>query len=1017
MESGGALGVPGKHEDEQLGPIEERFRDVRQEAAGKADIVELERETRESIDPDLPYKRTYDPAFGYFKDRMGIDPHDVSFYYELSTRPRGTDERAEPFRQHFTNFHDLREALERNKGNDALAVELVLPPEFLKRLEQGGDLRAFADGFGIVRREVETNPMAISDRYAEAVASGELARLKEENAHGRHAAADVQSMEDQQQALRTELGVHDAVGRVNEAVAEKELTPEERERMLRAELTDKRKLYVDSERWATEFTKKHRGFWSRRKLERTMKRAELGAVLAPGDKIVLERASSTKEQRQEAENRKNVFFTRLREQGVEDGEDVKQAYELEQHKIDYEYARTELALHLQKIEVGRFVGGNGDAEHAREQARAKVYDELFVQESLTLNRMKLAEWPGAEKGKIRTLWEEYRNWYGKRTKSQKIAIGAAVGVGIAGAGAYFGAMSAGAAALYAGRRVIGTAAGVLGGYKAGELADTYETRALQAEIDRLDARERKLKDDMRDVETIDPDTAVKALMKLSQEYQGIMDARYAIAKRRAIVKAAATAVSGFALGYGASSVAHHAAGLDLSWMKSGGMEHAPIGPKPSIGAMTEATPAPKSSVLEAPEVRPTSEPVHASEVVPSPERAAETPLHEVRALHPEQPPLSAQLDELATVKKGEGAWGPVRRQLRAQLTAHPEQFGLKPEDLQNGAKVQHALNSRTTQILKDLGFIGPKGTTQLGIHPPGTKIILESNGGLRIEGGNAYDYGAYPRAADVAESHHAQGGAVPEVQAKHAAVPENNIHHEPLRPVPEPPSAAKVPVEQGVEIVPETPISTPVKQSSFLADALAPSEAHHSSVAEVAATAQETSALRSTIVQEVTAHYADRYNELSPLGKECFVHGVERHVELSGGKMSPAEVLREPDMFRQDFELAKTVGAVSPQELSALTELGFTKEDLFTVSLRGDYGYAATIRDMRVADFVKNLTVEGGGIDGGKLEKVVNFFLPGNRGSAILIGDRHLKLAEKLARFMANGGRSDVIVAEALIAP
>ena len=133
--------------------------------------------------------------------------------------------------------------------------------------------------------------------------------------------------------------------------------------------------------------------------------------------------------------------------------------------------------------------------------------------------------------------------------------------------------------------------------------------------------------------------------------------------------------------------------------------------------------------------------------------------------------------------------------------------------------------------------------------------------------------------------------------------------------------------------------------------------------------------------------------------------------------MSPAEVLREPDMFQMDFELAKTIGAVSSEELSALEHLGFTKEGLFTVNLRGDYGYAATLRDMRVSDFVKNLTAEGGGIDTGKLEKVVNFFMPGGRGSALVVGERHLALAEKLAGYLNHGGKPDVTVAEALIAP
>ncbi len=998
----------GVHHESSL---EEQYRAVRDAMPREADIVELERESRESVDDDLPYKRKFDPVFGYFADRMGIDPHDVAFYYELSVRSKDGGENTESFRQHFTNLHDLQEAMRQQSDNGISTVAMHLPQDFLARLQPGGDLQKFNDGFGIVRGQLEKDTLNITDKYAEAATSGGLARLKEKDAEKRGDATG------HRQAVAEELVRQDVAEQIKSAASEQETSPEQRERELRSDLNLRRSVYVGGENAMRTWEKKNKWFWDRRKLERSVKRAALASVLHPGDAEVPTRAGASTDALQDVAERENIFRDRLREQGITKEADIRQIYTLEQHKIEYEYARTALAMHLKKTETERFADGDVGAEHAKEFARANVYDELFVRESLTLNRMRLEAWPAAEKGKARRAWERYRAWYGKLGKWGRVGAGVTVAVGIGGTAAALGTWTAGAAAGYVGVRTVGSLAGIFGGALTGEGAARMFSWETKGELQRLDARERILKEKVRGLEVIDPAAAAKILAELSREHQSIMDARYGIAKRKALVRAGAAAVGGFVLGAGTSYHFAHATGLDTLMSAKPTTEQTPAGSKLSTGAVHEVTPAPKPSVVETADTRPAPEPAHTPEAVPSPETAAER-MRAIPRAGVEQPPVGAQLEELATVKKGEGAWGPVRRQLRAQLTAHPDQFGLKPEDLQNGAKVQHALNSRTTQILKDLGFIGPKGTTQIGIHPPGTKIILESNGGLRIEGGSAYDYGAHPRGMSAAESlSGSKGDTIQNIEPEHAPAPETVVHHEPapvepLRVVPEPPVTEHVAAS-----VSESPASPEPIRLTKLADVLEPSEPKVPTVAEVAVAAQETAAIRSAIVQEATAHYADRFNELSPLGKECFVHGVQRHIELSGGRMSPAEVLREPDMFRMDFELAKTIGAISPEELSALEQLGFTKDSLFTVNLRGDYGYAATIRDMRVVDFVKNLTAEGGGVDTGKLEKVVNFFMPGGRGSALVIGKHHLALTEKLSGYLSHGGKPDMTVAEALIAP
>jgi hypothetical protein len=979
--------------------IEEQYRAVRDAVVDEPpDVAVLERESREAIDEELPWKRRFDPVFGYFKDRMGIDPHDVPFYYELAVRSADGGEKDAPRCQQFTNFHDLRTALTEEDKRGTPLVALKLPPEFLKKLHPGREFQKFADGFGILKEQLEHQPKNVTDMYAAAEASGELARLKAEDAEERGAGREMPRVEDQQNAVQTELAIHQEVERAMDAGTERELDPAARERSLRSELDMRRKLYAGGESGMREWGKKHKGFWERRKLERAVKRATLGAILAPGDAELPTKAGVSVDALHDVALRENIFRDRLREQGITGADDIRQIYGLEQRKVEYEYAKAALARVARERETKRLQDAGVSPEDALRQANAGIFEELVIKESLSLNRLKLETWPVAERGRMRRAWEDWRAWYGKLGVWGRVGVGIGTGVGVAGAGMLLGVFGAGAAAAYAGRRTFGALGGALGSMGGKELAERFMSRRTQAEIERLDAHERALRERAELSGDGSLEQAVASLRGLSEEHRKIMDARYGIAKRTAIAKAVGAAVGGIALGAGTSYAAAHLGGLDtLMPTARPSTERVPLEPKPSAEVAQNIAEAPK----------PRSESAFSPEVAPTPDAVAER-VHEKLFLHAEQPPIGAQLEELATVKKGEGAWGPVRRQLRAQLTAHPEQFGLKPEDLQNGVKVQHALNSRTTQILKELGFIGPKGTTQLGIHPPGTKIFLTENGGLRIEGGHAYDYGMHARPADVAESvSHGAGAAQEGVTV---------IRHEPapaeaLSPVPEPPEDVR-----GAGVAESVSSERASTKLSFLGDVLQPAEGSAPTAAEVAAAAQETEALRAAIVQEATAHYADKYQALSPLGRECFVHAVERQVEISNGRMLPAQVLRNMEMFDMDYELAQTVGQISPQELAALEELGFTKEGLFTVNLHGDFGYASTLRDMHVRDVLKNLTADGA-VDRGKLGASVNFFLGGGRGSALVIGERHLALAEKLAEYIDHGGKPDATVAEALVAP
>lgn len=991
-----SLGDGVNHE----GSLEEQYRGVRDSTPREADVVELEREARESVDEKLPHKRKFDPVFGYFTDRMGIDPHDVAFYYELAVRPKDGGESAEPFRQHFTNLHDLQEAMRQKKEQGVSTVALHLPQDFLTRLQPGGDLQKFNDGFSIVRGQLEKDTLKITDKYAEVAENGELARLRKEDTEKRG------SETDQQQAVVEELVRQDVAEQIKSVASKKEISPEQRERELRSELNMARGVYVGSELNMRTWEKKNKWFWDRRKLERAVKRAHLASILAPGDSKVPTRAGVSIDALHDVADRENTFRDRLREQGITKEADIRQIYSLEQHKVEYEHARAALGMHLKKTETERFAGDDSGAEHAQEFARAKVYDELFVQESLKLNKMKIAEWPEAERSWARRKWESWREWNAKLKPWQRVGIGLGVAAGGAGIAAASGVVGASVAAAYAGRRAVGAVAGVLGGFGGKELAERLISKSTQAEIDRLDARESVLKEKMRGLETIDADAAARSLVELSQEYQHIMDARYGVAKRRAMWKAAGTVVGGLALGAGTSYAAAHLGSIDTFMPTKPTAEHIPTGQKSSLGAVHESTPAPKPMVHETPEIRPTPE-------------AALGRSHESLPIHAEQHPIGAQLEELATLKKGEGAWGPVRRQLRAQLTTHPEEFGLKPEDLQNGAKVQHALNSRTTQILKDLGFIGPKGKTLMGIHPPGTKIILESNGGLRIEGGHAYDYAAHHRASETTGIVGETRDASRSVESVSPVAHETVIHHEPvpvepLRAVPAPPIEESVPV-----VAPETPVQPEPTPLTKAADVLQAPESKPAAVTEVIPTPQDTATLHAAVMKEVTEHFAEDFNKLSPFGQECFLYSLEHQAASRRGAASIGDILADPMMFRMDMNIAKAVGAITPDELSTLHSLGFTKESLFTVD-HGDYSYAVSLRHMSVGDYLKTLGAEHGAADTKKLGTWVNFVVGGQgrgQNSAVVLGNRHIALAKKLAEYIERGGKPELTVGEALVTP
>lgn len=90
-------------------------------------------------------------------------------------------------------------------------------------------------------------------------------------------------------------------------------------------------------------------------------------------------------------------------------------------------------------------------------------------------------------------------------------------------------------------------------------------------------------------------------------------------------------------------------------------------------------------------------------------------------------------EELSTIKKGEGIWHAVHRQLEEKIYNNPQAYNLKPEDLTDKAKIDVILNKETGKLLVEQGYIKPDGT-ETWISHEGTKVLLGADNKIIISG-------------------------------------------------------------------------------------------------------------------------------------------------------------------------------------------------------------------------------------------------------------------------------------------
>jgi len=107
---------------------------------------------------------------------------------------------------------------------------------------------------------------------------------------------------------------------------------------------------------------------------------------------------------------------------------------------------------------------------------------------------------------------------------------------------------------------------------------------------------------------------------------------------------------------------------------------------------------------------------------------------------------SHEINEPAIIKKGEGIWHAVRRQLEEKIHGNPNVYGLNPEDLADEEKIKAVANKETGKLLAEQGYIKPDGTETWVSHE-GTKVLLGADNKISISGeGDNLTYEVAPEA-------------------------------------------------------------------------------------------------------------------------------------------------------------------------------------------------------------------------------------------------------------------------------
>lgn len=309
--------------------------------------------------------------------------------------------------------------------------------------------------------------------------------------------------------------------------------------------------------------------------------------------------------------------------------------------------------------------------------------------------------------------------------------------------------------------------------------------------------------------------------------------------------------------------------------------------------------------------------------------------------------LEATFDkELATIRKGEGVWHAVRRQLMAQVEHDPARFRLSPEDLEDANRVREAVNRETQRILTEEKMIGSDGSEVRVAHPgavvglAGDRIVISEGDTYRWEPGAK----AEPLAAEV----------------------ENDVQIADGQP--------SLPTEAaGID---------PVDQS------FNPKDGRYVEYLNKEGT------LRGALENQMRSHLGEYFGSLPSANRSEVIgflnHYIEAHPSLIGQKLGgelfdPGSEVNFSGVFENRALLREAIAF--PEEARMLRTLGFSPEDYL------NYDYVNILRNIRVEEYLRHFDPRITGITGSSVGET-EYFIHSGRAATVEINEAHLGLAE-----------------------
>jgi hypothetical protein len=919
------------------------------------------------------WKVRYDPLRERLQE-LDIDPNEYAYYYELEEfvpNKKKPDEFVGVSRGKFTNFHDLRAA----SGDPKKSYEIGVEWSGESKKKIAGLPKEQRAAIEDLKTRIEERPEKVPDEYVEAIKRGEVpadlregdpfsdmpwkgtkerakARLRERASPvSRPMRDDVPRLGDQRLQIESDLGVH-------AGLAKEERFAKSPEHELAFNLNLRRNVHIGAEQQL----KAVAGRLSRaerKTLERNVQRASLRGMIYPGDSE--RQVGSNKPEREEAQGRKQKFLEKLREMQVTLPEKdrvvqpdiLEQLYRAELAKIDYDNARVKLAREVRTSRAAELAKEGKTSEEAESLARAELFQRFMVDESLILNKQKLAMWPEKERGLVRRLWEAGSQKYRKLGRAQRIAVSVGLGAAVMFGAGTVGLMSASATGAYAiGRRTVAAVLSGTVGSAAGEGVEKLFGGKMRAELEELEARERALRSKF---DIMESGEAVWNLQNIEEEYKNILDRRYGIRKRQAIMKGATTMAVSVAIGSGIGFMAPRIGAAHIA----SAMGAAP--PKASF----EYHPTPRAPLS-----------------TPQPEPSA--PLQSLKEIYPE--PSHIEIDAgLAEVKQGDGLWTVIRRQLDARLHGDPGSFGLTREDMENQIKVSGALDRETANII-DREF-GGDSDVETRIMRPGIRVELGDDNHVSVSDPTALREHIRPgsHAAQIEETKQ-------QLAAENVGLePDIQIAHEDT--TPSAPKQSHVPsVETEPEIswgktsphgvLPEDialPADVPVGEPAI------PESVPVASQADTVFHAAETTGYGEKFLSQLGETYQAKFKLLPGLGKDYLTHLFETR-----GTANVSDAILE-----SDFRVAAEFAQIPEQEVLGLESLGFTRDFWFAHPKE-----LIVLSKLTAGEFLGIVEAAGDGTYEGAVGKGANLYSESAGAAHIVVDEHYLRLAELSKRFI-----------------